>query len=55
MARGALALAAMAVLLSVAAQIAFARDRELQAILEPLACVPTRMVANKLSPTLIVK
>lgn len=54
MARRAPALAATAALLFVAAQMASARDRELQAILEPLACVPERVVANKLSSTLIV-
>jgi hypothetical protein len=54
MARGASALAAAAVLLAVTAQVAVARDRELRAILEPLACVPERIVANRLSPTVVV-
>jgi len=33
---------------------ALASDRELRAILDRLACVPERVVSNKLSPTLIV-
>jgi hypothetical protein len=46
-------LAATAILLAVAT-VAFARDRELQAVLQPLACVPDRVVSNRLSPTLVV-
>lgn len=33
---------------------ALASDRELRAILDRLACVPERVVSNKLSPTLVV-
>jgi hypothetical protein len=53
MVRGAAVLAATAILLAVAT-VAFAKDRELQAVLQPLACVPDRVVSNRLSPTLIV-
>ena len=48
MARGAAVLAAAAIPLAVATA-AFARDRELQAVLQPLACVPDRVVSNRLS------
>ena len=53
MVRGAAVLAVAAILLAVAT-VSFARDRELQAVLQPLACVPDRMVSNRLSPTLVV-
>jgi hypothetical protein len=53
MVRGAAVLAATAILLAVAT-VAFAKDRELQAVLQPLACVPDRVASNSLSPTLIV-
>ena len=46
-------LATTAILLAVAT-VAFARDRELQAVLQRLACVPDRVVSNRLSPTLVV-
>jgi len=54
MAKGALALAATVVLLAIAGQTAFARDRELRAVLESLACVPERIVSNRLSPRLLI-
>ncbi len=48
---------ATAILLAVAswaAGNALASDRELLAILDRLACVPDRVVSNRLSPTLVV-
>jgi hypothetical protein len=53
MVRGAATLAATAILFAIAT-VAFAKDRELQAILQPLACVPDHVVPNRLSPTLVV-
>lgn len=53
MVRGAAVLAATAILLAVTT-VAFAKDRELQAVLLPLACAPDRVVSNRLSPTLVV-
>jgi hypothetical protein len=53
MERSAAVLAATAILLAVAT-VAFAKDRELQAVLQSLACVPDRVVSNRLSPTVVV-
>ena len=53
MARGAAVLATTAILFAVATRL-FAKDRELQAVLQPLACVPDRVVSNRLSPALVV-
>jgi hypothetical protein len=53
MVRGAAVLPAMAILFAVATPL-FAKDRELQAVLQALACVPDRVVSSRLSPTLVV-
>ena len=53
MARGAAVLIATAILSAVAVG-AFGKDRELQAVLQSLGCVPSRVVPNRLSPALIV-
>ncbi|HET9219947.1 MAG TPA: hypothetical protein VFR18_23395 [Terriglobia bacterium] len=52
-AMGTVVLPATAILLAVAT-VAFAKDRELQALLQSLTCVPDRVVSNRLSPTLVV-
>lgn len=53
MVRGGARFAATAILLAVTT-VVFAKDRELQAVLQPLACVPDRVMANRLSPTLAI-
>jgi hypothetical protein len=53
MTRSAAVLPATAILLAVAT-VAFAKDRELQAVLQSLACVPDSVVSNRLSPALVV-
>lgn len=53
MARGAAVLIVTAILFAVA-DSAFGKDRELQAVLQSLGCVPGRVVSNRLSPALIV-
>lgn len=53
MARGAAVLIVAAVLSAFAAG-AHGKDRELQAALQSLGCVPGRVVSNRLSPALIV-
>ena len=52
-AMGTAVLVATAILLAVAT-VAFAKDGELQVVLQSLACVPDRVVSNRLSPTLVV-
>jgi hypothetical protein len=53
MVRSATVLVATAILLAVAT-VALAKDRELQAVLQSLACVADRVVPNRLSPRLVV-
>lgn len=53
MVRGGALFAATAILVAVATVVS-AKDRELQAVLQSLACVPDRVVSNRLSPTLVV-
>ena len=53
MARAAAVLVATAMLSAVAVG-AYGKDQELQAILQSLGCVPSRVESNRLSPTLIV-
>jgi hypothetical protein len=53
MTRGAAVVAATAIVLAFATA-AFAKDRELQAVLQPLSCLPDRVVSNRLSPMLVV-
>lgn len=53
MARGAAVLITMAIM-SAVADGAFGKDRELQAVLQSLGCVPGRILSNRLSPELIV-
>lgn len=53
MARGAAVLIATAMLSAVAVG-AYGRDQELQAVLQSSGCVASRVVPNRLSPTLIV-
>lgn len=53
MARSAAVLAATAIPLALAT-VSFAKDRELQAVLQSLACVPDHVVSTRLAPTLVV-